>query len=409
MLHCDKSVRHMVIVTIPDGICHANDTSKSCFANRWCLSLDCIRTNQASSGSSHKERLMQSAGLQFLKDLLHAPSPSGFERPVQDIIRRYAETFADEVKTDWHGNVIVSVNPKGSPRIMLAGHCDQIGLLVKHIDDKGFLWVHAIGGWDPQVLIGQDVQVWTKQGPVAGVIARKPIHLQTPEDRKVVPEIKNLWVDIAVNNGEEARGLVAIGDPITVQLGYRELRNNLAAAPGMDNKVGAWTVITAAERASKLNPRAAIYAVSTVQEEIGLRGVQTSAHQIDPQLGIVVDVTHATDCPTIDENQYGRIKLGKGPVLYRGPNVNPVVFDKLVEDATSLNIPVQVNGLATAASNDAAQLQLTRGGVATGLVCIPNRYMHSPVEVVSLTDLDQAADLIAQFCASVDEHSDFTP
>ena len=352
---------------------------------------------------------MDNTALQFLKDLLHAPSPSGYERPVQDVVRRYASGFATDVRTDWHGNVIAAVNPTGSPRIMLAGHCDQIGLLVKHIDDKGFLWVHAIGGWDPQVLIGQDVQVWTKNGPVPGVIARKPIHLQSPDDRKTVPEIKNLWVDIAVKDGEEARGLVSIGDPITVQLGYRELRNGLAAAPGMDNKVGAWTVISAAERISRQNPKAAVFAVSTVQEEIGLRGVQTSAHQIDPQLGIVVDVTHATDCPTIDENQYGRIKLGKGPVLYRGPNVNPVVFDRLVEKATALQMPIQVNGLATAASNDAAQLQLTRGGVATGLVCIPNRYMHSPVEIVSLDDIDNAAELIAQFCLSIDPDSDFTP
>lgn len=352
---------------------------------------------------------MHESALQFLRDLLNAPSPSGYERPVQDVVRRYASQFADEVRTDWHGNVTAVVNPNGSPRIMLAGHCDQIGLLVKHIDDKGFLWVHAIGGWDPQVLIGQDVQVWTKTGPVPGVIARKPIHLQSPDDRKSVPEIKNLWVDIAVNDGDEARSLVSIGDPITVTLGFRELRNHMAAAPGMDNKVGAWTVMSAAERVSRRNPKAAVYAVSTVQEEIGLRGVQTSAHQIDPQLGIVVDVTHATDCPTIDENQYGRVKLGKGPVLYRGPNVNPVVLERLVAEATSLEMSVQINALATAASNDAAQLQLTRGGVATGLVCIPNRYMHSPVEIVSLDDLDCAATLIAQFCSSVNSETDFTP
>ena len=347
--------------------------------------------------------------LQFLKDLLNAPSPSGYERPVQDVIRRYAQNFAHEVRTDWHGNVTVAVNPAGSPRIMLAGHCDQIGLLVKHIDDKGYLWIHAIGGWDPQVLIGQSVQVWTKQGPITGVIARKPIHLQSPDDRKVVPELKNLWVDIAARDGEDARSVINIGDPITVTLGYRELRNGLAAAPGMDNKAGAWTVMSAAERVSRGNPRAAVFAVSTVQEEIGLRGVQTSAFQIEPHLGIVVDVTHATDCPTIDENQFGRVKVGKGPVLYRGPNVNPVVFERLAELATAAEIPIQVNALATAASNDASQLQLTRGGVATGLVCIPNRYMHSPVEVVSLGDLDQAAELIARFCLSVDGSSDFTP
>ena len=177
----------------------------------------------------------------------------------------------------------------------------------------------------------------------------------------------------------------------------------------MDDKVGVWTVITAARRAAERHPQAAIFAVSTVQEEIGLRGVQTAAFRIAPQLGIVVDVTHATDCPTIDENQYGRVRLGQGPVLYRGPNVNPVVFDTLVKEAKSAEIPVQINGLAVAASNDAAELQLSREGVAVGLVCIPNRYMHSPVELVSLHDLDHAAELIARFCTLVGPESDFTP
>lgn len=347
--------------------------------------------------------------LQFLQSMLTAPSPSGYERPVQDVIRGFASQFADSVTTDWHGNVIAAINPQGSPRIMLAGHCDQIGLLVKHIDDRGFLWVQAIGGWDPQVLIGQNVQVWAASGPLPGIIARKPIHLLTPEERKVVPEIKNLWVDIGAKDGEEARGLVSIGDPITVTLGFREIRNGLAAGPSMDNKVGVWTVMSAAQRASQRHPKAALFAVSTVQEEIGLRGVQTSAFGIEPQLGIVVDVTHATDCPTIDENQHGRIKLGKGPVLVRGPNVNPAVLTKLTDLAKTAEIPYQLNALGAPASNDAAQLQLARGGVATGLVTIPNRYMHSPVEMVSLDDLEHAAELIARFCVSVDSNSDFTP
>jgi len=352
---------------------------------------------------------MTPAERQFLNDLLLAPSPSGFERPIQDVVRNYAATFAAQVRTDTHGNVQVVVNPEGSPRIMLAGHCDQIGLIVKHIDDRGFLWVHAIGGWDPQVLIGQRVQVWTEKGPIAGVIARKPIHLLTPDERKVVPEIKNLWVDIAAKDGDDARSAVCIGDPVTVVLGWTELRNGLAMGAAMDNKVGVWTVMCAAERAARRNPQAAIYAVSTVQEEIGLRGVQTSAFGIDPQLGIVVDVTHATDCPTIDQNQYGQVKLGNGPVLYRGPNVNPVVLSRLRSLSQTTTIPVQLNALAAAASNDAAELQLSRSGVAVGLVCIPNRYMHSPVEMVALSDLDHAAELIAQFCASVSPSDDFTP
>lgn len=352
---------------------------------------------------------MDSTALEFLKALLHTPSPSGYERPIQEVVRRFAANFADEVATDWHGNVVAAVNPHGTPRIMLAGHCDQIGLLVKNIDDKGFLWVQAIGGWDPQVLLGQSVQVWTKTGPVTGVIARKPIHLLSPEERKTVPEIKNLWVDIGAQNGAQARELVALGDPITVTLGYRELRNGLAMSPAMDDKVGVWTVMTAAQRAAQRHPRAAIFAVSTVQEEIGLRGVQTSAFKVAPQIGIVVDVTHATDCPTIDENQYGRVRLGQGPVLYRGPNVNHAVLDTLLQEARAAEIPVQLNGLAVPASNDAAELQLSREGVAVGLVCIPNRYMHSPVELVSLHDLDHAAELIARFCVAVGPESDFTP
>lgn len=347
--------------------------------------------------------------LSFLRQLLDAPSPSGYERPIQEVVRKFAADFADDVQTDWHGNVIAAVNPGGFPKIMLAGHCDQIGLLVKHIDDRGFLWVQAIGGWDPQVLLGQSVEVWTKSGPHPGVIARKPIHLLTADERKVVPEVRNLWVDLGVRNGEEARELVAIGDPITVGRGFRELRNGLASAASMDNKVGVWTVMTAAKRAAERNPQAAIFAVSTVQEEIGLRGVQTSAHRIAPHLGIVVDVTHATDCPTIDENQYGRVKLGMGPVVYRGPNVNHEVLSRLQAEARAAEIPVQLNSIATPASNDAAQLQLAGAGVAVGLVCIPNRYMHSPVEMVSLHDLDHAAELIARFCSSVTPQCDFTP
>jgi len=352
---------------------------------------------------------MQDASVKFLKEMLESPSPSGYERPAQDVVRRYAETFADEVTTDWHGNVVAAVNANGSPRIMLAGHCDQIGLMVNHIDKNGYLRVTPIGGWDIQMLIGQNLQVWNAQGTVAGVIARKPIHLLTPEERKTVPEMKDLWIDIGAADGEEAKELVAIGDPVTFELGFRPLRNNLASAPGMDNKVGAWVVMNAAKQVSEGNPKAAVFAVSTVQEEIGLRGARTSAFTLDPELGIAVDVTHATDCPTVDESQHGDVKLGKGPVVYRGPNVNPVVFEKLSELAGENDIETQTAGISKPAGNDANIMQVSRGGIATGIVAIPNRYMHSPVEVISLDDLENAASLIAHFCLAVDEQSDFTP
>lgn len=352
---------------------------------------------------------MDDRSLDFLRDLLAAPSPSGYEQPIQAIVRGFLEPFADEVRTDWHGNVIGAVNPGGSPRIMLAGHCDQIGLMVKYIDERGFLWVDSIGGWDIQMLIGQNLVIWGKQGPVPGVIARKAIHLLSPDDRKKVPEMKDLWIDIGAKDREDARQVVAVGDPVTFELGFRRLRNDLAAAPGMDNKVGAWVVMSALKQVAELAPEAAVFAVSTVQEEIGLRGAQTAAYALDAKLGIAVDVTHATDCPTLDMKQYGEVTLGNGPMLYRGPNINPVVHRSLVELAQQHEIPVQTGGLSRAASNDANVMQISRGGLATAIVAIPNRYMHSPVEIVSLSDLVHAATLIARFCAGVTEESDFTP
>lgn len=352
---------------------------------------------------------MSETDRKFLNDLLAAPSPSGYEQPIQDVVRAYAAEFAETVTTDRHGNVMACVNPKGQVRIMLAGHCDQIGLIVKNIDEKGFIWVQTIGGWDPMVLLGQRVQVWTRSGPVPGIMARKPIHLQSPEDRKAVPEIKNLWVDIGALNGDEARAAVRIGDVITCELHQQSLRNGFVSGVAMDDKVGVWTVFTAARRAALQSPKAAIYAVSTVQEEIGLRGVQTSAAAIRPHIGLVTDVTHATDCPTIDENQHGRVKLGLGPVVYRGPNTNPRVLDLIEEEAMNRGIPFQLASLGSPASNDAAQLQLAGDGVAMGLICIPNRYMHSPVEMVSLEDLEHAANLMAAFCVRVQDDTNLIP
>ncbi len=347
--------------------------------------------------------------LEFLKQLLNSPGPSGYEAWIQRVVRAFAEPFASPIQTDWHGNLIAAVNPSGSPRIMLAGHCDQIGLLVQHIDDMGFLRVNTIGGWDMQMLIGQRLTVWAEAGPVTGVIARKPIHLLTEEERKQVPKIQELWLDIGAASEAEAREAVRIGDPVTLELGFHPLKNDLASAAGMDDRVGVWVVFEALRLIHKANPKAAVYAVSTVQEEIGLRRAQTGAFTIDPQVGIAVDVTHATDCPGIDQNLYGRVKLGQGPVVFRGPNVNPVVFEKLMQLAKEHDIPAQVNGISRAASNDGNVMQISRGGVATGIIGLPNRYMHSPVEVVSLKDLENAARLIAEFCLSLNRDSDLTP
>ena len=345
----------------------------------------------------------------FLTSLLESPSPSGYERPVQEHVRAFCEPFCDGLKTDWFGNVMATVNPGGSPRIMLDGHCDQIGLLVKHIEEAGFLRVSPIGGWDPQMLLGQRMQVWTADGPLCGAVARKPIHLLTQSERKQIPEIKDLWVDIGARDRAEASERVRVGDPVTVELGFRKLSNGLLCGPGMDNRVGVWVVMSALKLISERTPHAEVTAVSSVQEEVGLRGARTSAFEIDPQLAIAVDVTHATDCPSIDQGEHGDIRLGRGPVLVRGPNANPVMFQQICELAEQHEIPLQINALSKPASNDGNAIQVSRAGVATAIVAIPNRYMHSPVEVIALEDLEHAARIIAEFCLAVDGQSDFTP
>lgn len=352
---------------------------------------------------------MQESELSFLKTLLETGSPSGYESAIQQKIASHVESFADRVDRDWHGNLAATINPTGSPRIMLAGHCDQIGLQVNYIEEGGFIRVSTIGGWDMQILLGQKVQVWSKQGVIPGVIARKAIHLLTQEERKKIPEIQDLWIDIGAKDEQEVREQLEIGDPVTLALGFQELRNSLACAPGMDDKVGVWVVMSALERVNVGSPQAAVVAVSTVQEEIGLRGATTAAYSAEAQLGIAVDVTHATDTPDVNKSQYGDIAIDKGPVIVRGANTNPKVFERFTSIAKKTGIPYQVNALPKAASNDAAALQLSRGGQATAVVAIPNRYMHSPVEVVSLNDLENAAELIAQFCLSLTPDCDFTP
>lgn len=353
---------------------------------------------------------MDKSAHEFLVNILETPSPSGYEVPVQNLVRDYVGTFADDVRTDLHGNVIASCNPVADLRVMFAGHADQIGLLVTYIDDNGFLYTNTIGGWDPQQLIGQRMTIYTTAGPVPAVIARKPIHLLDEAERKQVVKAKELWLDIGAKDRKEAQDAVAIGDPVTLELGYQAMRNNLANSPGMDDKTGLWVCVEAGRRAKERGGlNVAVHVAATVQEEIGLRGATTSAYGVDPHVGIAVDVTHATDCPTIDKNQEGEVKIGGGPVVYRGANMNPVVVDHLRSAADKADIDLQWGAIGRGTGTDANAMQLARGGVATGLVSIPNRYMHSAVEVVSLDDLDACADLLAEFALSVAADTDFTP
>lgn len=352
---------------------------------------------------------MNESSKEFLERLLTTPGISGYEQSVQQVVRDYVADAADEVRTDLHGNVIATGNPGSELRLMFDGHCDQLGMVVSHIDEQGFLYFQAVGGWDSQQLVGQRVTVWTESDEVHGVISRKAVHLLTDDEKKKVTETKEMWIDIGASDEEDARSVITIGDPVTVRLGLQEMRNGIANAPAMDNRTGVWVVFEAFRRAVEKGVECTLVAASTVQEEIGLRGARTAAYGVDPHVAVAVDVTHATDCPTVDKRERGSIALGKGPVILRGPNINPKVNARLNEIAKDREIPFQVAALGRAAPNDSNVLQITRAGVATGLVQIPNRYMHSAVETVSLDDLDDTADLLAEFAASLAAGADFTP
>ncbi|MFO0945546.1 MAG: M42 family metallopeptidase [Planctomycetota bacterium] len=352
---------------------------------------------------------MNAESERFFEQLLLTPSPSGYEQPIQKLVRDWASPLSDEIKTDLHGNVIAVLNPGGSPRILLDGHCDQIGLMIQHIDKDGFLYFLPIGGWDTQILLGQRVSVWSKSGPIDGVIARKPKHLLSTDEAKKVPDISDLWIDIGARDQKDAAELIEIGDPVTVVLGMRRLRHGLVAGPKMDDTAGLFVVFETLRRLKGKKISASLHVVSAVQEEVGLRGATTAAFGIDPQVAIAVDVTHATDCPTIDKKANGDIKLGKGPVLFRGPNINPVVHGMFRDLAQRHELSIQPKGANQGTANDGNVLQLNRAGVATGVLGIPNRYMHSPVEVIALEDLATAAELMTQFVLEVTPETDFTP
>ena len=352
---------------------------------------------------------MRKESYEFLKQIQETPSPSGFEQPVQRIVRRRMKPFADSIVADVHGNLVVGLNPKGSPRVMLAGHCDQIGLMVNYIDDKGFLFVLAIGGIDPSVVPGSRVTIQTKHGPVDGVIGRKPVHMMKQDERGQKVELREMWVDIGVKDKKQAEQVVAVGDPITFRLGMTHLAGDLVTSPAFDNKCGTFVVMEALRLCSIRKPRCALFAVSTVQEEIGLRGARTVAFGLDPHVGIAVDVTHATDYPDVDKRIHGDLKIGGGPVIATGANINPKLEQLFAETAKSKSIIVQREAAPGGTGTDANALQLTRSGVATALISIPNRYMHTPVEVVSLADLESSAKLVAETVLRIDRRSNFIP
>ncbi len=353
---------------------------------------------------------MRKESLQFLKDLIAAPSPSGFEVPAQRVVRRRMAQFADQIRTDVHGNVMCIKNPDHPLRVMLAGHCDQIGFIVRHISDEGYIYFASLGGADPTIVVGSRVTIHGEKGPVLGVIGRKPVHLLSPEERnKPQLEIEKLFIDIGARDREAAEKLIAVADPITFQADFQELDRDFVVAAGFDDKIGTFVCMEALRILAKRKLDCGLWAVSTVQEELGLRGAQTSCYAIGPAAGIAVDVTHASDYPGTDKTRQGDIKVGEGPVIARGPNINPVMGELLVSTAREKKLPHHVEAAPRPTGTDANVMQLSREGVAVGLVSVPNRYMHTPVEIVALSDLENAAKLVAETVAQINEKIDFTP
>lgn len=349
----------------------------------------------------------------FLEALLDAPGPSGFEMRAARVWRGEAETFADQVRVDVSGNSVAVLNPTGSPRVMMAGHVDEIGLQVTHIDDDGYLYVDEIGGWDPQVLVGQRVRILGRDGDVPGVVGRKAIHLIEADERSKATKTKELWVDVGAGDrdGVGALGL-RVGDPMVLDQRMVRLAGDRIASRAIDNRIGAYVVLEALRRlAADPAPVAGAFAVATAQEEIGYQGggARASAFALEPHVALVVDVTFATDVPDVPKKELGDHTIGGGPVLSRGSAAHPLVFDRLVEVAEAEGIPYTIQAAPKATRTDADGIHLTRGGVPTGLVSVPNRYMHSPNELVSLSDLEHTARLLAAFVRSLDADTDFTP
>ena len=353
---------------------------------------------------------MRPESLDFLKAIVDVPSPSGFEEHAAVVYRDYTG-FADKIVTDVHGNVAAILNPDAPMKIMLAGHMDEIGFLIHYISDEGLLYFSGIGGHDSAIAIGQLVWVHGKER-VPGVIGRKAIHLLEDEERKRKPELKDMWIDIGASSRAEAEAVVSLGDPITYQWEFQPLMGDRAVARGFDNKMGSFIVAEALrllKEDSGLDPNVGVYAVATVQEEIGLRGARTSAFWIEAQSGLAVDVNHAIDYPTVSKTRHGQLDVGKGPSVMRGANANPIVFDLIREAAAREEIPYQVDVAPGGTGTDGNAMQLNRGGMAVGILGVPLRYMHTPCELLSLTDVENCARLMAAYCRTIRPDTDFTP
>lgn len=349
--------------------------------------------------------------LNFLRTLLDSPGPSSYEVIPARAWRAEAGTFADAVEADISGNSFASLNAKAAPHIMLAGHIDEIGIMVSYIDDEGFLSFDPIGGWDHQVFVGQRVTLLGKEGPVIGVIGKKAIHLMEKEDREKVSKASDLWIDIGAANRTEAAARIRIGDAGVLASSVLEMPNGRIVSRSLDNRVGSFVVLEALRLLAADRPAARVTAAATTREEISYTGggARTGASSIAPDIAIVIDVTHATDYPGVDKRHHGDYKLGSGPAITRGAAINPVVVDLLVETAEAEKIPYTLEAAPRETSTDADNIFTALKGVATALVSVPLRYMHSPNEMVLLEDLERTARLLAAFSRRITSKTDLVP
>jgi putative aminopeptidase FrvX len=354
--------------------------------------------------------MLTPSSIAFLKQLLDSPGPSGYETAAARAWRAEAQTFADVVRSDVAGNSFAEVNPGGSPTIMLDGHIDEIGLIVQYIDDDGYVYIAPIGGWDPEVLAGQRLRFLSGDGGVVGVVGKKPIHLMKAADREKASKMADFWVDIGAADRAQAEEAVAVGDAAVIDSHVVDLPNDRIVSRSIDDRIGAFTVLEALRRYKERPGKARVVAAATTQEEIAWHGggALVAANSVKPQMAIAVDVTFATDHPGLEKKEIGDHKLGSGPVLVRGALISPVVFELLRDSAAAGNVPYTVHAEGRATSTNADAIHLAREGVATALVSIPNRYMHSPNEMVSLIDVHHTAALLAETCRGVDDRTDFT-
>lgn len=334
-----------------------------------------------------KEALFQS---------LNLAAPSGSEEQVIHLFRDFVSPYVDEVTTDANGNCIARKCGSGL-KIMLMAHADEIGLMISYIDDHGFLYFKEIGGIDTNILPTQRVVIMGKNGPIRGVIGCKPIHLQEKSEHNKEINPEDLWIDIAATNKEDALAKVQIGAVATFEPNVVDHSDSLVLSKSLDDRIGLIVLMGIAQKLSQIATDADVYLVASVQEELGARGAKMITESIRPDIGIAIDVTHASDYPSMSPIKDGDIALGKGPVIPTGPNMTKSINQSLAGIAESKVIPYQVEAIAKPTGTDAREIQVAASGIKTGLLSIPCRYMHTPSEVVSLADTDNAIILLTEF------------